>query len=954
MYIWGGTYALPTVEAQQYLNDYHDGTYDLNGTYDGGNKADMFRIIGDDVKFNGTGDVVMNVVNDDNTTGLGPSAINIMANGKLNFNMNNHDLTINTPWLGISTDENATGSINNVKNFNVNVAGGNAIYLYKENSGLDIAVNENIIISGEANDERLITINEGTQLNFKAGKNVILNNHGSDVLRATTKGKIFIEAAGDISLRNTTYMGIESLDADSLVDLRTTTGMVTIEAPQSIAMGASGGKIDIQAREISIKAGANTAVAAMNGGSIALKGKTFIDCTNVGSSSVRAINIKHSGSNFTADELHINVSGTGTDVIGAAISNSLFTVNNDAYITVESESIDNAANSVGILAEVNGDNNNTSAVFNGKTFIEMNTTVNNSLMAASKGVWARKESSSQPGGPTVTFNDDLTISTAGSNATRIYGIEAEAGGKVDVNKGLVMNDNSNLWYGLRAVDGSIINVNSSGTGDVQVVGNVFCSWDGVVNMTLNRDTSYLNGFCDAALAYGANLDISEQAAWNMTRSSITDKLRLNTGGIIDMRADGNGFSTLNTRTLSGNDGVIKQDIDVRSMESDKLFVHDSFNGTQALDIYQKDNYVPAGSSTEGTGLVLASVNGSGVFTAKDHEGTLFRTHYDLANQASATTSFATDWYLKGIAVDNETTSVKTIRSANGLNYHTWRTENDKLLRRMGELRNNGEDAKGAWFRMQGSKIGRSGSFGFENKYTAYELGYDEVTKNTADVKRYQGVALSYTDGSSSYSSGSGDNSSKAISFYNTEIGSKGHYLDLVLKISNMDNDFTVYDTNSNKITGDFNNTGVALSAEYGRKNALNNGWYIEPQAQFTLGYLGGDNYIASNGIEVSQSGIKSAVGRIGFNIGKEVGSKGIVYAKANLLHEFGGGYDVTMRDSSGSVAVSDSFNDTWFEYGIGAALQTGKNNHIYFDVERSSGSDFKKDWQWNAGARWTF
>lgn len=30
---------------------------------------------------------------------------------------------------------------------------------------------------------------------------------------------------------------------------------------------------------------------------------------------------------------------------------------------------------------------------------------------------------------------------------------------------------------------------------------------------------------------------------------------------------------------------------------------------------------------------------------------------------------------------------------------------------------------------------------------------------------------------------------------------------------------------------------------------------IEPQAQFTLGYLGGDNYTASNGINVDQSGI---------------------------------------------------------------------------------------------------
>ena len=70
------------------------------------------------------------------------------------------------------------------------------------------------------------------------------------------------------------------------------------------------------------------------------------------------------------------------------------------------------------------------------------------------------------------------------------------------------------------------------------------------------------------------------------------------------------------------------------------------------------------------------------------------------------------------------------------------------------------------------------------------------------------------------SRGSGDNSSKAISFYNTEIGSKGHYLDVVFKVSNLENDFKVYDTKNNKITGDFNNTGVSLSAEYGRKKCL--------------------------------------------------------------------------------------------------------------------------------------
>ena len=303
-------------------------------------------------------------------------------------------------------------------------------------------------------------------------------------------------------------------------------------------------------------------------------------------------------------------------------------------------------------------------------------------------------------------------------------------------------------------------------------------------------------------------------------------------------------------------------------------------------------------------------------------------------------------------LNKPTTSVETVLAVNSLNYHTWRTENDKLLQRMGELRHNGEEEQGAWFRVKGSKIGYDGSF--ENKYTTYELGYDTVTKRTDDVVRYQGAALSYVDGKSSYSCGSGDNHGKSISFYTTEQYSKGHYLDFVFKISNMDNDFKVFDTKGNKITGEYDNTGVSISAEYGRKNDLNNGWYIEPQAQLTLGYMGGASYETDNGILVDQSGIKSALGRIGFNIGKKIGEKGIVYAKANLLHEFGGGYDVVMEAEDSSLPVSNTYNDTWFEYGLGVALATSKNSHVYFDVERSTGSDFYKDWQWNAGMRWNF
>lgn len=516
---------------------------------------------------------------------------------------------------------------------------------------------------------------------------------------------------------------------------------------------------------------------------------------------------------------------------------------------------------------------------------------------------------------------------------------------VDLQKDFIsLHDNSQI-----SVDGnSRVDINNNGEGVVQFSGimgvfqeGAITTGDANININMNNGTSY----------------------WNLTGNSWMNTLNIANGAKLDMTADkdDNKFSKLYLKNLKGDgasQNLIKMDIDAskNADNSDRIYVKGLHNGIHYITL---DNVAADGSHDGAEGNVLVSVKDErGEFKAKDSEGTLFWNKYDLDKYEkdkgdTVTEGYSTDWYLKDIEKLNKpTTSVETVLAVNSLNYHTWRTENDKLLQRMGELRHNGEEEQGAWFRVKGSKIGYDGSF--ENKYTTYELGYDTVTKRTDDVVRYQGAALSYVDGKSSYSCGSGDNHGKSISFYTTEQYSKGHYLDFVFKISNMDNDFKVFDTKGNKITGEYDNTGVSISAEYGRKNDLNNGWYIEPQAQLTLGYMGGASYETDNGILVDQSGIKSALGRIGFNIGKKIGEKGIVYAKANLLHEFGGGYDVVMEAEDSSLTVSNTYNDTWFEYGLDVALATSKNSHVYFDVERSTGSDFYKDWQWNAGMRWNF
>lgn len=562
---------------------------------------------------------------------------------------------------------------------------------------------------------------------------------------------------------------------------------------------------------------------------------------------------------------------------------------------------------------------------------------------------------------TVTLADKVQISIEGDNAYGIYTNHSGSWASVELQGDTAIFVDSDDGYALYAKAGAITsNLNGGSTvasgGKYIIEGDMKTETDGTIDLIMEQG-SIFTGKTDAG---DGNLSLElKGSVWNVTGDSTVTHM-VNQDSVIDMTSDNQGFSTLTVDHLSGNGGKIILDIDGSVVhQSDKLIVTDTFTGNHVLSL--KEINAREGDPTLGAdahGTVLASVNGGdGVFTAEDGEGTLYWQRYEL-DTLNNSNDIYTHWYLKSINTlnpgDKPTTTVETAVAAGALAYHTWR-DNGTLLERLGDLRHNGDAAQGAWVRVQGSKIGRDGKFKFENKYTMYEMGYDQKMKQTDKYTRYGGVSFSYTDGSSSYRSGDGDNKNKAINFYVTQLGNKGHYLDVVAKINHMDNDFKVFDSNAKKITGDFDNTGISLSAEYGRKNSLSkNGWYIEPQAQMTIGYLGGSNY-STGDARVEQSGISSILGRVGFNLGRDINKKTNFYIKANLLHEFNGDYEIRFSDKYGNrLKIEDDFNDTWFEYGIGIAYQASENNHFYFDIERSTGSDFKKDWQWNVGARWTF
>lgn len=623
----------------------------------------------------------------------------------------------------------------------------------------------------------------------------------------------------------------------------------------------------------------------------------------------------------------------------------------------------------------------------GKSYVDLkgNTIINLNSSYTGYGVHSSMKATTTLNNVTINFIDgqnNIGLFTQTGGVINVNSAQIGLGGKiVNPNKIIAVNlYGKNDLYGVSDIYGNnsgTININNDKTGTVKLNGKIRSLDDGVANITLSNNDSFLYGNTQLNQIYSANgtinLNVMNGAKWINVQdaddmASRVTTLNLADGGLVDLTdktySDGTFQNIYIEKEFNGGNGTINMDIDAstNTNNSDRIYVNGTHKGTHYIKLNPLDENKLDGAA----GTVLVSVKDEqGEFKAKDSEGALYWNKYtldrfDTSAGDEVTAGYNTDWYLKEVEqLDEPTTSVDTILGAYALGYHTWRAETDKLMKRMGDLRHNGEDEKGAWFRVRGAEISRDGEASFENKYTVYELGYDEITKKTDRFTRYQGAALSYIDGSNSFARGSGENNGKSIAFYTTEMRNKGHYLDLVFRIADMDSDYKVYDTNGNKITGEPENVGVSLSAEYGRKKVMDdNGWYIEPQGQLTLGYFGGDNYrakYADQYIDVHQSGIPSVLGRVGFNIGRDIDENTNIYLKANLLHEFCGDYDVDMVDSAGNRRTeSDTFNDTWFEYGIGAAIKTGKNNHIYFDFEKTAGGDFEQDWAWNAGMRWTF
>ena len=644
------------------------------------------------------------------------------------------------------------------------------------------------------------------------------------------------------------------------------------------------------------------------------------------------------------------------------------------------------ASGKGGTIKVDGAVNINANYFNGEQLTR--SSGDNVHLAVVAGLKSKDETENGTGLVDINLKGDVTSS--------IYGdIVGARGGKVDIRR-------------------------ESGNGALVVNGDVLAGNGGTVSLDMGKNgvlTGRIDDYMDASAEHGnsffapqfsykienngtVKLKLDEGSRWNVNGQSWVTEIDAADNSIIDLTGAQTDRNTsahaLTVGTLKGN-ANFRMNLDgFDKANSDMLYIKNSYGEYNVI----LDDAVTSEEIGE-TGLRFATIdNGNvnfknvvvynaGAFDVKykvgkdayeghlennDYNGGIefgevkpgteavdkfFKGEESTINKLADSESTLTNYKIVDVHSRELNNTGKTIVGMSRANYSN-AIYMDRLNKRLGEARYiNGEEEQGMWVRIRHDRIGKDNAFRSQN--TMYELGYDEK-QECDNGERRVGFAVDYMHGDTSYSNigGKGEIDRYGLWLYDTWMGDKGHYADYVAKWGHLKNDFGIYAAGvKDKITGDYSNNVFSISAEYGRKKDIGNDLYIEPQAQLQLARVTGADYVTNQNTKVSVDGINSLIGRAGFRIGKDFGEEkqSTVYLKADVMHEFLGDQDISLKDktSDGNWSTISYENEgTWYDVGFGFATKMSKNSYAFMDFEKSFGNDNDETYQINVGMQWSF
>lgn len=732
-----------------------------------------------------------------------------------------------------------------------------------------------------------------------ARKNTVITADGKNTtMNITVKDELTVDSNNDAT-RGIVATGGATINIDGTADM-TINGAVQADTTTAYdsSINIKGNNIDIVA-----KADGDQTEGAVRNADITATGKVTIDAKG-DLAGISAGNNPHSTASITADELVVKsekgfglyANDYGWHTIGTRDHLAI-----DANkITIESEK-DGLCVMNGAVAKIEG-------------FDTLDITSNEQGINSEYG--------------------DITIKGGATTITSTEeGIRSKLGGNISIE-----GDSLKIKSGLEAVKLTGTSVANIMTDLTQIDGAVSLVDTSKVVLNVVGSQSYLNGMITTAETADSTLILKKGAVWYSDAQRTADDgialmdLRsikestvtriITDGGVIDL---GDG-SKVQAGSLEGEDLTIKTD------SADSRFNVENDSDT---DIKIQGSKKVMGDLEAGNidlDDVLNVVGNRDLVTDIDiEEGDILgNIHVDVNNGM----------------INNDNMQIGENRYNAGLvdmialSAMSWRSEFDDLNSRLGDIRNGEEN--GLWTRFNRSESSYKSA---KNQANMYQIGYDRQAGDWT-----VGLAYSYTDGTSSFANGSGDNKHNVFSLYGTKMNDNGTYLDLVAKYGNLDYD---YELKGGIGGADYDTDAYAFSAEVGKRITTSTGAWVEPQFQLTYGTVDSVTFTSKNQVRVHQDSIDNFVARAGIMAGKPF-TKGDIYLRASYLYDFEGDVKGSFSNRIVSSDINRDLGGGWWEVGVGMHANLSDVTRLYLDFEKAFAGEVDTDWKWNAGVRYSF
>lgn len=576
-----------------------------------------------------------------------------------------------------------------------------------------------------------------------------------------------------------------------------------------------------------------------------------------------------------------------------------------------------------------------------------------------------------------------TINISATNNIYIQGASA-----IDTRGNSLININADNQAQRVTLIGDVVFETPNAPGDAQNSGNIInsevninltsaeSSWTGrayqyyrvqngdgtytdVENVELNADP-YVGNVTDFVL------NMSNGATWTVTGDSFVNTANVSEGSAIILSENA---EALNAQTVALNDGTIslqstQQRMSVNSLSGTGGTVNVATSANDGGGFTTATLTVGSVDSTAGT-LPSLAVNYTGInaddltnpeadmkalgeqsikLTEGEHIAQV-RTVEEGDIRGSVTQTVDKDGNVTGTSTAANV-KLTDYSSLNAMSLVQWRNEINHLTKRLGDIRA-AEGSIGAWARVYGGESQWGSGNEVEMDHTTIQVGGDYRVNNHWII----GGAFSYTDSDADLAKGAATGDSYSLAAYATYMADGGSFLDLIARYGYLKNDI-----DSGNMSLETGSSAFSLTAEMGHTfRFMEERAYIEPQVEFTYGFVSSDDDTASNGVKIEQDDFQSFVTRVGVRTGFDFPKKaGTIYGMVSYSYDFLGDADGMASEGNLRQALSEDLGGGWVSYGIGAQVMFGKSSYFYGELERTSGGEVDNPYLFNAGVRITF